>query len=176
MVPMNPTHAPAAAPTAPLPAVPVHRTWQGALTDNVRAVVGFACYGALSLVAVLVCWLVATLARGERRKTLCQQVVFRGMAWWERIMEGIGVFYVDFPEIEKLRALRGTIIAPSHPSLIDAPHFLARMPRLTCLMKKSVLKNPLMGSSARLAAICPMITDENSSGWGGMRFKPGRTC
>lgn len=70
-------------------------------------------------------------------------------------MEGIGVFHVDFPEIEAIRALRGTIIAPSHPSLIDAPHFLARMPRLTCLMKKSVLQNPFMGSSSRLAGYLP---------------------
>ena len=71
-------------------------------------------------------------------------------------MEGIGVFKVDFPEVETVRALRGTIIAPSpHPSLIDAPHFLARMPRLTCLMKKSVLKNPFMGSSAALAGYLP---------------------
>ena len=110
----------------------------------------------IALAAIPVVWLVAIFLRGERRKFACQRIVHLGLAWWERIMEGIGVFTVDFPEIGAVCALRGTIIAPApHPSLIDAPHFLARMPRLTCLMKKSVLKNPFMGSSAALAGYLP---------------------
>ncbi len=123
--------------------------------DGLRAVTGFACYGVLALLVIVACWIVAVPVRGERRKRWCQNVVHLGVKWWEAIMEGMGVFHVDFPEIETLRALRGTIIAPSHPSLIDAPHFLARMPRLTCLMKKSVLQNPFMGSSSRLAGYLP---------------------
>lgn len=123
--------------------------------DMARALAGFVCYGVLALTVILACWVVSIPVRGERRKRWCQTVVHLGVKWWEAIMEGIGVFHVDFPQIETLRALRGTIIAPSHPSLIDAPHFLARMPRLTCLMKKSVLQNPFMGSSSRLAGYLP---------------------
>ena len=133
-----------------------HRSLAHALADNARAAAGFGLYGVIALAVIPICWLVAIFLRGERRKWACQRIVHLGMALWERIMEGIGVFTVDFPEIDALRALRGTIIAPSpHPSLIDAPHFLARMPRLTCLMKKSVLKNPFMGSSAALAGYLP---------------------
>ncbi len=133
-----------------------HRSLAHAVADNARAAFGFGCYGVIALAVIPVCWLVAVFLRGERRKFACQRIVHLGLAWWERIMEGIGVFTVDFPEIDAVRALRGTIIAPSpHPSLIDAPHFLARMPRLTCLMKKSVLKNPFMGSSAALAGYLP---------------------
>ncbi len=123
--------------------------------DVLRALAGFACYGVLALGVIVACWVVSVPVRGERRKRWCQHVVHLGVKWWEAVMEGIGVFHVDFPEIEMIRALRGTIIAPSHPSLIDAPHFLARMPRLTCLMKKSVLQNPFMGSSSRLAGYLP---------------------
>ena len=138
-----------------VPAVPTHRAWNRALMDNARAVAGFACYGALSLLVIAICWLIAIPLRGERRKVACQKVVHRALALWETIMETMGVFHVDFPEAGTLRSMRGTIIAPSHPSLIDAPHFLARMPRLTCLMKKSVLNNPFMGSSSRLAGYLP---------------------
>ena len=152
MIPVRVSAVPA---TGSAPAVPVHSTWLGAGTDGLRALVGFTCFGVLALAVILTCWLAALLARGERRKRLCQRMVHRGTKTWERIMEGIGVFHVDFPEVEALRGLRGTIIAPSHPSLIDAPHFLARMPRLTCLMKKSVLKNPFLGSSSRLAGYLP---------------------
>ena len=54
-----------------------------------------------------VCWLLSIPLRGERRKWACQRVVYRGMSLWEAIMEGIGVFTVDFPEIDAIRALRG---------------------------------------------------------------------
>ena len=113
--------------------------------DVLRAVTGFACYGMLALLVILACWVVAIPVRGERRKRWCQHMVHLGVKWWEAIMEGIGVFHVDFPEIETIRAMRGTIIAPSHPSLIDAPHLLARMPRLTCLMKKKRAAKPVHG-------------------------------
>ena len=133
----------------------VRRSPIAAGLDVLRAVTGFACYGVLALLVIVACWIVAIPVRGNRRKLCCQFIVHLGVKWWEGIMEQIGVFHVDFPEIETIRTLRGTIIAPSHPSLIDAPHFLARMPRLTCLMKKSVLQNPFMGSSSRLAGYLP---------------------
>ena len=132
-----------------------HRSPVAAGLDVLRALTGFACYGMIALGAIVACWVVAIPVRGERRKRRCQNVVYVGLKMWEAVMEVIGVFHVDFPEIETVRALRGTIIAPSHPSLIDAPHFLARMPRLTCLMKKSVLQNPFMGSTSRLAGYLP---------------------
>ena len=152
---MNPVEMSSAPRANPGQVVPTHQHWLGACADSLRAVIGFACYGVLTVPAVVLAWLAALLTRGEQRKRLCQGVVYRGLNLWEHIMEGIGVFHVDFPEAETLRGLRGTIIAPSHPSLIDAPHFLARMPQLTCLMKKSVLSNPFLGSSARLAGYLP---------------------
>jgi 1-acyl-sn-glycerol-3-phosphate acyltransferase len=43
------------------------------------------------------------------------------------------------------------IIAPNHPSVLDAMILISRLDRLTCIMKASVLDNPLLGASARLA-------------------------
>ena len=137
------------------PRPPTHSTWRGAIVDNFRAVAGFAYYGLGASVVLVICWLVAIPLRGERRKLVCQWLVHWGLRHWAAVMEWIGVFHVDFPEIDEVRRLRGTIIAPMHPSLIDATHFLARMPRLTCLMKKSVLQNPFIGWSAQLAGYLP---------------------
>ena len=58
--------------------------------DNARAVAGFACYGALSLLVIAICWLIAIPLRGERRKVACQKVVHRALALWETIMETMG--------------------------------------------------------------------------------------
>lgn len=152
---MNLARPPAAA-TVAAPPPTAHRSLAHALADNLRAAVGFVCYAGVALGSIPLCAVMAVFLRGERRKRACQRVIHHVLAVWEAIMEGIGVFTVDFPEIGDLHGLRGTIIAPSpHPSLIDAPHFLARLPRLTCLMKKSVLKNPFMGSTVALAGYLP---------------------
>lgn len=135
---------------------PRHASRAGALFDLLRLYLGFVCYGALALAVIAACWSVAIPVRdGARRKQLCQYVVHLGVRLWASIVTGIGIFVFDFPEAERLKALRGTIIAPSHPTLVDALAFLARMPRLTCLMKKSILKNPFMGRSTRLAGYLP---------------------
>ena len=81
-----------------------HRSPAHALADNLRALIGFSCYGALALGVILACWLVAIPVRGERRKRACQRVVHWGVAAWEWIMEAIGVFTVDFPDIDAVRS------------------------------------------------------------------------
>jgi len=59
---------------------------------------------------------------------------------------------VDSEELGKLGALPGpAIIAPNHVSLWDVVFIIARLPRAVCVMKKSILKNPVLGGGARLA-------------------------
>lgn len=133
-----------------------HASRLAALFDLLRLGVGYTVYGALALGVIAACWLIAIPVRAEeRRKAWCQFAVHLGVKLWLASVVGLGIFEVDFPEADRLRAVRGTIIAPSHPMLIDALLFLARLPRLTCLMKKSILKNPFMGRSTRLAGYLP---------------------
>lgn len=135
---------------------PRHASWPAAWGDLGRLYLGFVCYGVLGLCVILACWLIAVPVRKEqRRKHLCQYAVHLGVRCWWVLVTALGIFAVDFPEAERVRGLRGTILAPSHPTLVDALTFLARMPRLTCLMKKSILKNPFMGRSTRLAGYLP---------------------
>lgn len=44
-----------------------------------------------------------------------------------------------------------SILIANHPSLLDAVIFLARVPNTICVMKASLLENPLLGAAARLA-------------------------
>ena len=78
------------------------------------------------------------------------------MRVYARYTAAVGIFRVDFPEAERLRAIRGTIFAPNHATLMDATHFLARLPRLVCVMKQSITANPFMGISSGLAGYLPM--------------------
>jgi 1-acyl-sn-glycerol-3-phosphate acyltransferase len=53
--------------------------------------------------------------------------------------------------MDALRAERGLIIVANHPSMLDALMLVARLPRATCIMKASLLRNIFLGAGARLA-------------------------
>jgi 1-acyl-sn-glycerol-3-phosphate acyltransferase len=146
-------------PTFPveLPAVAADRRgarpWWRLPWDIIRVIAGFPCYGLLALGVTFVCLLAAVGTRGTVRQRLCQRIIHSGVATWAWIMERMGIYHVDFDprDIAALQALRGAVIAPNHPCLLDATLFLARLPHLTCLMKRSILDNPFMGASAKLS-------------------------
>lgn len=114
-------------------------------------VFGFPLYGAMGLLVYLGLLLTAVPLPGRLRKRYTRHVIYRAMAIWAAAMEKVGILKIDFQASEALRGLKGVIIAPNHPSVLDATLFLARLPQITCLMKKSILSNPFMGGSARLA-------------------------
>jgi 1-acyl-sn-glycerol-3-phosphate acyltransferase len=127
------------------------RSWVRWLWDAARSVAGYSCYGVLALAANFGCWAVAPFTRGRERELLCQRIIHRFISLWADYIEWSGVLRIDFRDLETLRALHGAVIAPNHPSLLDATFFLARLPVLTCLMKKAILHNTFMGASSRLA-------------------------
>src|SRR6266446_2055001 len=43
------------------------------------------------------------------------------------------------------------IIAPNHPSLLDAVMVLSRLPDVACVMKADLIDNPIYGASARFS-------------------------
>jgi 1-acyl-sn-glycerol-3-phosphate acyltransferase len=73
---------------------------------------------------------------------------FRLYAHWLTL---IGAFRLDLSDIDSLRGGPAVILAPNHPSLIDAILILARHPNLACVMKSELMDNILFGPGARLA-------------------------
>jgi 1-acyl-sn-glycerol-3-phosphate acyltransferase len=49
----------------------------------------------------------------------------------------------------------GVIIAPNHIALWDAIFLIAYVPKIVCIMKGSILRNPILGGGARLAGYIP---------------------
>lgn len=77
---------------------------------------------------------------------------------WLKASIALGVFEISIPEIEKLRGLRGTIISPNHPSLLDAVIILSLVPHTVCIMRTGLSKSPFLGGAARLAGF---VTNDN---------------
>lgn len=57
---------------------------------------------------------------------------------------------VDLTDLDQLRNEKGLIIAPNHPCLMDAILISSRLPNIVCVMKASVLNNPVFYGGASL--------------------------
>jgi 1-acyl-sn-glycerol-3-phosphate acyltransferase len=67
------------------------------------------------------------------------------------ILTAAGAYELDLDAIETLRGGPPLILAPNHPTLIDAILFLSRHPDLVCILKPELMGNFFLGAGARLA-------------------------
>jgi len=84
-----------------------------------------------------------------------QRVGRAGIAWGYRVFWAVarasGLLHMDADILRSLAQERGLVIVANHPSLLDALLLVAQLPRSACVMKASLMRNPLLGPSARLA-------------------------
>ena len=86
---------------------------------------------------------------GERLGRFLLHHLFRSFVVYLRLAD---LVRVDSAALGRLGALSGpAVIAPNHVSLWDVVFIIARLPRAVCVMKKSILRNPVLGGGARLA-------------------------
>ena len=77
---------------------------------------------------------------------------FRG---WLGAMEALGALRLDLAALDALRGAGPLVLAPNHPSLLDAVFIVSRLPDALCVMKGSLLRNFLLSPAARLARYVP---------------------
>ncbi len=71
-------------------------------------------------------------------------------AWWTA--QRLGLMEIDSSALDALRdEPGGLIVAGNHPTMLDAPIVVARLPRGVCVMKADLLRNVFLGGGARLA-------------------------
>jgi len=63
----------------------------------------------------------------------------------------IGACRFDLSALDVLRDEGPLIVAPNHPSLLDAVMVISRLPNMTCVMKADLVDNIFLGAGARLA-------------------------
>jgi 1-acyl-sn-glycerol-3-phosphate acyltransferase len=77
---------------------------------------------------------------------------FRLYAWSLSITRS---YHLDLSAIDSLRGGPSLILAPNHPSLIDALLILTRHPDIVCVMKAELMRNIFLGAGSRLARYVP---------------------
>jgi 1-acyl-sn-glycerol-3-phosphate acyltransferase len=100
-----------------------------------------------TLLALLLLW---PLPR-ERRRAGARYTMMAGFRLYSRLLTLSGAFELDLAAIDALRGGRPLILAPNHPSAIDAILLLTRHPDLACILKPALLNNVFLGAGARLA-------------------------
>ena len=73
---------------------------------------------------------------------------FRIYAWSLSVTR---TYRLDLRDVDSLRGGPPVILAPNHPSLIDALLILTRHPNIVCVMKAALMRNVFLGSGSRLA-------------------------
>ena len=105
------------------------------------------CCLAWSLTATLL-YRVLPRRRGAR---LGQFAIMAGFRGYLAAMQAIGVFRCDLRALDALRGAGALVIAPNHPSLLDAVVVISRLPRVVCITKARLWDNLFLGGSVRLA-------------------------
>lgn len=77
---------------------------------------------------------------------------FRLYAW---SLAASGSYRLDLSALDSLRGQPSMILAPNHPTLIDALLILTRHPSVVCVMKAELMRNAFLGAGSRLARYVP---------------------
>jgi len=82
---------------------------------------------------------------------LGQRVVMVLFRFFVGLLNLLGLARCDLRALDALRDGPPVVIAPNHPTYLDAMLIVSRLPRAACVMKSEVLHNPFLGGGARLA-------------------------
>ena len=146
-----PLSDPSAATSPPEEAVSL-RWWLRAPWDYVMMALGllyWAIFGGLLTVIGGPLHLILPRRLGERLGRFLVHHLFRKFVTYLRLAD---LVKSDLTGLDRLKELNCPfIVAPNHTSLWDVVFIIARLPSAVCVMKKSILMNPLLGGGARLA-------------------------
>ena len=105
---------------------------------------------------LVLCVLLPVLFRGQRARAVGQgtlKLAFRGFV---RLLRAFGIVECEYVGFERLRAHQGgVIVAPNHPALWDAVFVLAQVDHAACVLKASLMGNPILLGGATAAGFIP---------------------
>jgi 1-acyl-sn-glycerol-3-phosphate acyltransferase len=94
---------------------------------------------------------VVRLLFGQRARAVGQEFVRAVYRFYTAWLQWSGLFRIRFDGCESLEKLRGAIIAPNHPGLLDAIILISMIPRAVCIMRAGLMRNPCLAGAAWLA-------------------------
>ena len=140
----------------------VRQVWEGARKAAAPNRVASLYYPAAFYVCLLVFGLsclawslpAAVLQRLLPRRAgepLGQFMIMAGFRWFIGVMRLTGVLRADFAPLDRLRDEGAIVVAPNHPTMLDAVLLISRLPRVVCITKAALWDNLFLGGGVRMA-------------------------
>ncbi len=123
------------------------RAWWGYLRTAASVVLFFS----IGLAVSPVCALASRVFGSAISPETARRMIGGLFRFWLRCSVRMGVFEIVFPEAGRLGGLNGVVVAPNHPSIVDAVILLSILPHGACIMRSGLMRSPCLGGAARLA-------------------------
>ncbi len=112
---------------------------------------GWLVFGSICLTASFVAGFLRYVLPRKFGNRLGQRMITMGFRVFMFYLAITGLVKCDVLALDALKHEKGLILAPNHPSLIDAVLVISRLPRVTCIMKAVLWDNIVLGGGSRLA-------------------------
>jgi len=122
-----------------------------ALRTYAVLIYGFGLLGIGGLVWSILALPLRALLPAHRARGLGRRLIARGFRFYLGALEASGGFRFDLSALQGMRDAGPLILAPNHPSLLDAVMLLSRAPQAACVLKAALLDSVIFGAGARLA-------------------------
>lgn len=122
-----------------------------ALHETFRLHLGFMLLGVVCLAVSLLAIPMRLILPRLLSKRIGRKLIAGMFRAYLRSLVFMGVCRFDLAALDALKDGPAMIIAPNHPSLLDAVMILSRLPNATCIMKADIVNSVLFGAGARLA-------------------------
>jgi 1-acyl-sn-glycerol-3-phosphate acyltransferase len=119
--------------------------------EHVAMVVGLGSLGLICLSWLPFAMVLQRLLPRRLGQRIGRSMASFGFRIYLRILTTFCACRLDLSELDRLRGDGALIVAANHPSLLDAVLIVSRLPNAICIMKSSLMDNPLLGAAARLA-------------------------
>lgn len=121
------------------------------LHEAIRLYLGYALLGMFCLGISVSALPLRVLLPRARSRAAGRRLISASVRAYLRLLTLMGACRFDLGELDALRTAPPMVIAPNHPSLLDALMVLSALPEAGCIMKADIVNSFVFGAAARVA-------------------------
>lgn len=126
-----------------------------ALHETIRLHLGFMALGVICLAVTLLAFPLRAALPRVLSKRIGRKLVAAMFRGYLRLLVFMGACRFELAELDALQDGPAMVIAPNHPSLLDAVMILSRLPNAACIVKADIVDSVFFGAGARLTGYIP---------------------
>lgn len=127
------------------------RLWAGRLYGSIVYYGGLLLFAVMCLSWSLLASVLVLVLPESLHIRLGRNIIAFGFRRYLGVLTLSGLVEFDLDALKSLKDERSLIIAPNHPSLIDAVLIVSQLPHAVCIIKASLWDQLILGGSVRLA-------------------------